>query len=131
MRFENLNIEIDVKPLSAAFSRSVASKVKCFAEPHVRGGSVEVADDQAAEFLTSLSHYLIKDFYGTDIGLDGFENGVTLDEVLSFLKGQVEANGPRDFLLHPLRAMLLGFEGLDKIVSQMVEENKGKLLEVK
>src|SRR3990172_8241672 len=110
MKFSNLDIDVldvPIKQLSTRQSRNINANIQAFAKNMKRTdeGKLEAQDNDVARFLTEQVHYLLRNVYGASgvvpENIDDFEDKITLEEVCSFLKDQVDKCGTSDFLIQP------------------------------
>jgi len=132
MKFDQLNMEIECKKLSVKQSRLINEKLRKFAQQY--SGETQLTDDVAAEFLTVLTFDILYDIYNKlakspsqTIEYDLFENSVSLEEVMMFLREQVNTNGSQDFLLQPLNAILQSMERVGETVTSLVNKEIDKI----
>ena len=119
MKFESLDIEVTLKPLPTKHSKHLNSEFKKFTSSLPKEGTeVSVADASAADFLMEQAAYLLRTVYKEHV--TEFENEVTLQDVLDFLKEQIEVSGKSDFLIQPLGALIQALErAIDGLTDQL------------
>lgn len=122
MKFADFNDgkELELKPLSSKNSIAVAKKLQDFSRLFPsKDNAVDVAGHQAAEFLTDVSRYILSNVY--KINTDEFDDKVSMSEVCSFLRQQIEKNGQSDFLTQPISALISGLEKFSASLAQAVD----------
>ncbi len=124
MKFVDFNDgkDIELKPLSSKSSIVVAKRLQEFSKLFPRTGSgneIDVAGHQAAEFLTDVARYILVNVYKIDA--TDFDDKVSMSEICSFLRQQIEKNGTSDFLTQPISALISGLEKFSASLAQAVD----------
>ena len=135
MKFSHLDIDVPVKQLSTRQSRNLNANIQAFAKNMKRTdeGKLEAQDNDVARFLTEQVHYLLRNVYGANgvvpENIDDFEDKITLEEVCSFLKEQVDKCGVSDFLIQPLNALLQGMMKVTAAIPGIVDANSDRAVQ--
>jgi len=131
MKFEKLDVSVPFRQLPVAWSRRINQELRAFVGPATAAsGDVAVRDDEAARFLTHLAYRVLRDVYGLaerwNQPPEWFEEVVSVSEILEFWEHQIEANGPGDFLLQPLRLIVQGMRNVanvaDNVMARAISE---------
>lgn len=127
MLIKALDINVECVPLSTKQSRYLNSNLQKFTSTlQSTSGVAQTTDGDAAKFLTDQVEYLLTTVYHVQCWED-FEDKITISEVCTFVKEQIKANGPLDFLVQPLLALVMSMENLSKRVIDTVERELEKL----
>lgn len=129
--FTELNLTVTLRPTTNKISKEISAEFQKFVGPLSKNnGIAEATDSKAANFIATQVHKLLKDFYKLEVGaFEYFDESVTLPEVYGFMLKQIEVNGPHDFLLQPIGALLKGFETVIKELNSKIETEAKKLME--
>ena len=122
MHFTDFNDgkELELKALSSKHSIALAKKLQVFSRLFPsKDNALEVSSHQAAEFLTDVSRYILLNVYKIDV--TEFDDNVSMAEVCSFLRQQIEKNGTSDFLTQPISALITGLEKFSASLAQAVD----------
>lgn len=129
MHFDSLNLDVTFRTIPTRQSRDINKLLQEYVRPLQKADaadSYQTTDASASEFLSKVAHKILTEVYEQTFTLEEFEDASSLPEVLIFLKGQIEKNGPQDFLLKPLGSLMAGFErmlqGFDDVVMSQADK---------
>jgi hypothetical protein len=120
MKFANLRdgTEITFKPTSTKLSRELNKEFVKFSKEigdKKDAAVVDFSGEEVAAFLSSLTSKILVANYGfTPDSVSELDDVTTVTELCDFLSGQIEVNGPTDFLIKPLGALIKGMEQFSK-----------------